>query len=239
MAKLVEILARELEEWPDDVTWIAQDNYYGPRLCGFVNEKPMFKDINGSPTPVSRYGNRWTCQVNELAEDYTSAIATREMWEQERNKLIESKQGMMEKIYEEWKHPVYVDWGDGWDNFRSKINIRHIRDRIYQIREQIASLETEQKNLIEILDKEGFILKDFSAESPIPEGVDVNDWRTWKVGDLVEMLRPWNGLEEGIHSILEIEPASYEGKVPVRVGGSDKKVWPVLENLRWHSRPTG
>src|SRR5690606_41304168 len=49
-----------------------------------------------------------------------------------------------------------------------------IRDRIYQIREQIASLETEQKNLIEILDKEGFILKDFSAESPIPEGVDVN-----------------------------------------------------------------
>ena len=159
-----------------------------------------------------------------------------------------------------WKHPIYVDWGNGWEscyrgfdlelvseepreefpvNVQPNDDIRSIRERIYQIREQITSLETEQKNLIEILDKEGFILKDFSAESPIPEGVDVNDWRTWKAGDMVEMLRPWNGLEEGIHSILEIEPASYEGKVPVRVGRSDKKVWPELENLRWHSRPTG
>src|SRR5690606_11618853 len=141
-----------------------------------------------------------------------------------------------------WKHPIYVDWGNGLENCYRAFDLElvneepredhllSIRDRIYQIREQITSLETEQKNLIEILDKEGFILKDFSAESPIPERVDVNDWRTWKVGDMVEMLRPWDGLEEGgIYPIQEIEPASYVGKMPVRVGSN----WPELEWLRW------
>src|SRR5690554_6753976 len=175
--------------------------------------------------------------------------------------MMEKNHEFKVKIREDSEYyQVYVDWGNGLENcyrdfdlelvseepreefpvnVQPNDDIRSIRERIYQIREQIASLETEQKNLIEILDKEGFILKDFSAESPIPERVDVNDWRTWKAGDMVEMLRPWNGLEEGIHSILKIEPASYVGKMPVRVGGSDETAWPELKYLRWHSRPDG
>ena len=175
--------------------------------------------------------------------------------------------GTVIEFREGCEHPIQVEWDDMWENcyrdfdlelvneepgeelaecpeefpvnVRHKDDIRHIRDRIYQIREQITSLETEQKHLLEILDKEGFILKDFAAESPIPEGVDVNDWRTWKVGDMVEMLCPWCELKEGgIYPILEIEHNSYAGKMPVLGGGSDKSAWPELEYLRWNSRPT-
>lgn len=169
------------------------------------------------------------------------------------------KTGTVVGFNEGWVHPIQVSWGGGWENcYRArdlepaygcegsqkessqdrpiKDSIRSIRDRIYQIREDILSLEAEQKNLIEILDKEGFILKDFAAEPLIPEGVDVDDWRTWRVGDEVEMLRTWFDLEEGgIYPILEIAPGGHDDPLPVLVGTSDD--WPELECLRWHSRP--
>ena len=167
--------------------------------------------------------------------------------------------GTVIRIDEECKHPIYVVWGNGWGNcyrdydlelvteepsneeqnvnIQHKDDVRSIRDRIYQIREQIASLETEQKNLIEILDKEGFILKDFAVESPIPipEGVDVNDWRTWKVGDLVDMVEGHNDLQQGkLYPITDIEDRLYEGNLPVEV----QQAWPLSSQYRWHSRPT-
>ena len=171
--------------------------------------------------------------------------------------------GTVVELTDRKEYPIYVDWGNGWEtrncyrdfdleltneepreelvkcpeespvSIQSKDDIRFIRDRIYQIRGDITSLETEQKNLIEILDKEGCILKDFAAESRIPEGVDVDDWRTWKVGDMVEMLRPWGELGEGIYPIQEIDPN--DDLSPVLVG---EWRWPDPEYMRWHSRPT-
>lgn len=152
-------------------------------------------------------------------------------------------------------HFIKVSWGDSYNAYRAddlelvkeeslnenfKRDVLSIRDRIYQIREDILSLEAEQKNLIEILGKEGFILKECTMESPIPEGVDVNDWRTWKVGDMVEMVVGHDELQQGkLYPILEIEPTWYLGEMPVMVGGSHKTVaWPELERLHWHSRPT-
>lgn len=96
--------------------------------------------------------------------------------------------GTVTGFNKDWEHYIQVEWDDGWENcYRdydlelvneesreelaecpeessvnspSKDDIRTARDRIYRIREHITALETEQKSLIEILDKEGFILKD-------------------------------------------------------------------------------
>lgn len=87
MAKLVDILARELEKWPEDATCITQDD--GGCMNGGTVDYP----------PVLR-GNAWgegafylddpdnTDLVMSLsqADDYQSAIVTKEQWQAERDR---------------------------------------------------------------------------------------------------------------------------------------------------------
>jgi|SRR5690554_1318841 len=85
--KLVEILARELDGWPEFVTCYAQDG------C---------KDCFGWPTDMLYYENGiWHPRkivlgttsfklVSSLAEDHDTAIVTKDVWQAERDKLIAS-----------------------------------------------------------------------------------------------------------------------------------------------------
>lgn len=82
--KLVEILARELDEWPEHATMAVQD------------DDGQIKMAAGDE-PINSNGEFWTRDVevyheiqhgqHNLATDHATAIVTREMWEAERAKL--------------------------------------------------------------------------------------------------------------------------------------------------------
>lgn len=85
--RLVEILARELKEWPaKECLAIAQDRN------GFVYFWNTL-DINctagkwGSPGGDGLLDKDWSCGIKEIAEDQCSAIVTRAQWQEAREAL--------------------------------------------------------------------------------------------------------------------------------------------------------
>lgn len=85
--KLVEILARELDEWPERVVCFTQD---GNTHCYGWPTTSLFCD-NGlwytREAALSLSGYKLlTC----LSKDHTTAIVTKDMWQAERNKLLSS-----------------------------------------------------------------------------------------------------------------------------------------------------
>jgi hypothetical protein len=106
MAKLVEILARELKEWPEDAECITQD--YGGAINGGTVEYP----------PVLQ-GNAWgkgafylddpenPALVMSLSQsgDYQSAIVTKDQWQAERDR----QKGGEWKRHRGGKQPVAND----------------------------------------------------------------------------------------------------------------------------------
>lgn len=82
--KLVEILAKELKEWPEGAACVAQDR--SGEVWPFMDtDIEIYKDDGqwgGGICP--RHG--WDSEVSQLATDHSTAIVTREMWEQERAK---------------------------------------------------------------------------------------------------------------------------------------------------------
>ena len=87
--KLVEILARELKEWPATTACFAQDDSDGD-IYNYVTTR--IERINGDWVGVGDEGMDQSCDCpevygQELASDRDTAIVTREMWEKERAKL--------------------------------------------------------------------------------------------------------------------------------------------------------
>ena len=80
--KLVEILARELGEWPEDAKAIAQD----ADACAhpYAATEIEYADGEWSPGVIS---STYDVNMAYLATDHATAIVTREMWEAERAKL--------------------------------------------------------------------------------------------------------------------------------------------------------
>ena len=156
----------------------------------------------------------------------------------------EGTTGTVTKFNEGYTHIFQVDWGNGWENCYRDFDLELVneepREELVECSEEFP-VNVQPNNYIRhicgriILDKESFILKDFTAESPIPEGVDINDWRTWKVGDRVEMLQYDAGLsKDNIYPITDLEWYGYGGDLPAEVDGE----WPLIYNFRWHSRPS-
>lgn len=86
--KLVEILARELKEWPERAICVTQDGD---------------GDLNSSPIEDPEYENKmrlWLARGGleifgrlSVSCDFSTSIVTREMWESERAKLAKPKGG--------------------------------------------------------------------------------------------------------------------------------------------------
>lgn len=82
--KLVEILARDLKEWPEGAEYIVQDYDGGCWPSNRLEDWP----------PELMENDCWRCAfVNvdnpylEIAEDFRTAVVTKEQWEEERAKL--------------------------------------------------------------------------------------------------------------------------------------------------------
>ena len=91
----------------------------------------------------------------------------------------------------------------------------------------------------------------------VPEGVDINDWRTWQVGDKLECVEAYVDGDSPcdeiaaheIVTIVEVEPREYGGDLPIKVQGTRYFGWPDFDDygqpegallrqlFRFHSRP--
>lgn len=82
--KLVEILARELKEWPEYVKCIAQDSDGCAHPWGGCNLEYKNGELN-SGTEIVRMAAYTVKMI--LADDHKSAIVTRAQWEAERARI--------------------------------------------------------------------------------------------------------------------------------------------------------
>lgn len=91
----------------------------------------------------------------------------------------------------------------------------------------------------------------------VPAGVDINDWRTWQVGDKLECIEEYSDgdytedriARHEIVTVVEVEPREYGGDLPVKVQGTAYFGWPnhedyaaeecsqPLQLFRFHHRP--
>ena len=134
MAKLIEILAKELKVWPKETKFIAQD----------ANSRayPYSGDIE-------YMGDEWTGQLQmasylvrlkELAEDHGTAIITKAMWEAEVAGMALGGKRTAQANPLAW------------------------RDRIQKIDIVVQELEEERLSLVQSLEAEGFALIDVKRE---------------------------------------------------------------------------
>jgi hypothetical protein len=80
--KLVEILARDVSEWPDGCAGATQDD--DGETAWFTGGQAWF-DIGFKGWRLACGGN-WVGNIHlQLSDDYTTAIVTREQWEAARN----------------------------------------------------------------------------------------------------------------------------------------------------------
>lgn len=85
--KLVQLLAKELKEWPENIEFLAQNS--NGRVFGWVG-------------PPKYYGDQWIlngdCDIVgsgvvaiDLSDDYKSSLATKSQWQAEREKMNKPK----------------------------------------------------------------------------------------------------------------------------------------------------
>lgn len=93
--KLVEILARELKEWPKGASHAVQDDGDHLKRVWVCSGSSLKTTISGSEWDLGE--GVFPCYSfisTELASDHATAIVTREMWEQERANYAQWKNGL-------------------------------------------------------------------------------------------------------------------------------------------------
>lgn len=117
------------------------------------------------------------------------------------------------------------------------------RDRVLEIDALVGTLAAERAQLVGALLAEGFTLVERVTLAADVTGKDMDDWRNWRVGDLVTVVSEEEAdacgrfIEGRQYRIVHMEPAEYEGPLPVKVSDEDRDgCWPSLAGIKWHSR---
>lgn len=224
--KLVEILARELSEWPDSYPYIAQD-YEGLefQIAAYAT-KPVYSHGEwGTNGELELEDYMYPMECNDPATDHATAIVTREMWEAERA----------------WHHMKSQSSNLGAPTVCMQqvssfaLNPLTNRDRIRAIDAQLAGLTAERAERIAELAAEGFALL------PVVDVVDMEDWRNWQAGDMLEVMHDdesAHGNEAKKGAILKIERIDQDSdEMPFKCSPEFKGAWPNINCLKFHSRP--
>lgn len=169
MATLLEILARDMREWP-------------------VNRKfPLRQTMEGEvyiSCDDSDSGNTiYLAKFYELASDVMTAIVTKSEWEQARNKNNPGFQ-------------IVLSQNASMDS-PSALRDRHIalEQEKESIKNRIIEIEQEQKELRDSLLEQGFILAECSVGQPSAPIKDVPP-EEWEAGDIFLVTVP-GGFSEG------------------------------------------
>lgn len=146
--KLVEILAKELGEWPLDTACYSQD---GNGLAYPYINTPTWNGSYWSGSP-DYDDNAEVLRDIVTATDHATAIVTREMWQAERNKQsCERVEGVAAE------HLACIA--------KDSCNVILMRDRIREIDATIEAMTAERAELVSKLAGEGFALIVQTAES--------------------------------------------------------------------------
>jgi len=211
MAKLVEILAKELGEWPVDCCLtICQDT--SGDIGAWRTLTPEVTCPDDDDVVWSSMGHIMNITpLSCIADDHATAIVTREMWQAERDRAV-TGQGVSGSGPVQW------------------------RDRIREIDTTFEAMTAERAELVSKLAGEGFALIAVAAE-PVE---DMGDWRNWKVGDILEVVSNTVSHEFNIGEIVrykkEFGSIGCGGKCELL----DCSDWWVMDqcDLKFHSRPT-
>lgn len=207
--KLVEILARELEEWPVDATSAEQDHDKEVRFMG--GHGVMHKDFF----------------ARELAEEDTdhscsdgipyAGPVTQEMWQAERDRIA----GVTASS-ELQPADGPLDW----------------RDRIREIDAQQAALTGERAELVAKLAAEGLALCGEPIKAATP-AEDMSDPSKWKEGDLIEIIGDdSHHFEVGEIVRLQVFEDDRDGDGHRYEHLDRRDYWWVKDvNAKFHSRP--
>ena len=142
--KLVEILARELSEWPECVS-ITQD-YDGDVGLYSISNPTTF----GAERAVWKFGGhiRSIAHLRRVASDHATAIVTRADWTAERARIAKPAE-----------HVEACSKPDPRDSAkRDSDYVCWMRDRITEIDATTQALTTERAELVQKLASEGFAL---------------------------------------------------------------------------------
>ena len=85
--KLVQLLAKELKEWPENIEFLAQDSSGG--VFGWIGRPEYYDDqwiMNGGCDIVGL-----DVVAIDLSDDYKSSLATKSQWQAEREKMNKPK----------------------------------------------------------------------------------------------------------------------------------------------------
>jgi hypothetical protein len=191
--KLVEILAKELGEWPEGYRAIVQTI---ASLTLPVDKRPVSFDAGQwDYVEVSSeiYDAEFEC--SELATDHATAIVTREMWQAERNKQAAIQVGIdaanaghttpIADVKARYEHEDEDDSFSCEEYDPQPVSAETIgaaifaysnpvkwRDRIREIDASIEAMTVERAELVSKLAGEGFALIVQTAETVY----DVGDW---------------------------------------------------------------
>ncbi len=180
--KLVEILARKLSEWPTGIVSMSQDN--DCRVSGY-SDTIQFLDGDGDWTTDGYIGlSRF--KITLLADDYETAIVTREMWQAEKQRLFGNCEGTIKE--------VAVEGTTLYNPIQS-------RDRIYEIDSLVESLEEERVSLVQQLEVEGFKLVGKGVKAYPAE--DMSDPSNWEVGDIIKAVSESSGYKQGYTYVVK------------------------------------
>lgn len=216
--KLVEILAKELGDWPARADNICQD----ASGCAY--------GWRGAPEWDCTYNDEWLCTESsdaidrvevelDLATDHDTAIVTREMWQAERERIAVEALPLAAAIFgaPQYDQAYPIQW----------------RDRIREIDATVEAITAERAELVSKLAGEGFSLIVQTAE-PVE---DMGDWRNWRAGDLVECVDTcaYQFTKGQIYEVRSL--GKYSVNVVFDDGGSTTNGW-GNEKFKFHSRPS-
>lgn len=213
--KLVEILAKELKEWADTTVCYAQDR--SGEVLPFVTKPDIIRQGMWEPKTGEGYiDQNFLADVvhhDFLADDYQTAIVTKEMWEIEKAKLNAQNTDVFAPI--------------------------HCRDRIKEIDTLVESLEEERVSLVQALEDEGFALISTVLVDAVPTE-DMNDWRNWRVGDNLLTVGEGGGFDF-VGEVVKLLATDKYG-AEVATSSEPDYGWyftsgEVKTDLKFHSRP--
>jgi hypothetical protein len=232
--KLVEILARELSEWPEDyVSCIVQDPGAALYVKYGEDRAPLFSD--------GQWMNVWcesqvSCLVSlELATDHATAIVTREMWEAGRARVVID--AIVKDSVGVIADAVVAGCYDNALGLSVSYNPISDRDRIRAIDAKLKDLAEERAERIAELAAEGFALLPV-VDAVEPAG-DMADWRNWEAGDWVERVGESSSFYT--QGRLYLVFASIKNRVSLEDDCAGEHNWDndkaIAKNFKFHSRP--
>ncbi|MNQ14510.1 hypothetical protein D3C85_274640 [compost metagenome] len=168
--KLIELLARELVEWPEGATMFVQDD---DSMIKWTEEDRMPRYEDGVWMRFDGNDNHLSDEY-VLASDYDTAIVTRADWARERARL-KDREAFAESSFvlttaTEQQSDGPCDW----------------RDRIHEIDDQLQALTDARSELVKRLADEGLMLCGRPVVHAIPEGMD--DYSNWLEGDVCRVI---------------------------------------------------